>query len=302
MKVQNILETIGDTPHVKINKLFGDEINVWMKIEKLNPGGSVKDRVAQGMIEDAEARGLLQRGGTIVEPTSGNTGIGLAVVAAVKGYNLILVMPESMSLERRCCLEALGAKIVLTPAEEGMSGSIKKADEIAAEESAWMPQQFNNPVNSKVHYETTAQEILADFSCGVDFFFSAVGTGGQISGIGKALKERNKRTKVIAIEPDTSAVLSGGQAGSHAIQGIGAGFIPKVLDTTIIDEVVCISKEEAYEYTHRSAKEEGILVGISSGATLAAIAKKRSSIPDGSTVILIAYDTGDRYLSVDGLF
>jgi len=300
MKVENILDTIGRTPHVKINKLFRNNLHVWMKIEKTNPGGSVKDRVALNMILEAEMEGLLSAGKVIVEPTSGNTGIGLALVAAVKGYHLILVMPESMSLERRKCLAAYGAEIVLTPADAGMIGAIKKAEELVQEKNAWMPQQFNNFANPEAHKKATAHEILEDFGNNLNYFFSAVGTGGQLTGIGSELKKYNPNLKIVAVEPDTSAVLSGGQAGQHALQGIGAGFIPNTLDIKLIDEVICVSKNEAYEYTKRCAREEGILVGISTGATLAAIAKK--TFVSDCSILLLAYDSGERYLSTEGLF
>ena len=301
MKYGNILETIGNTPHVKLNSLFGNNFEVWMKVESFNPAGSVKDRIAIKMVEEAEKQSLLAPNGTIVEPTSGNTGIGLALVAAVKGYRLILVMPDSMSVERRASMTAYGAELVLTPAKEGMKGAVQKAKELTEELGAWMPLQFSNPANPEAHRSTTAQEICADFTK-VDYFFSGVGTGGQITGIGEVLKEKYPEVKIIAVEPDSSPVLSGGASGPHKIQGIGAGFVPDVLNTQIYGEVVRITNEEAYEYTGRVAKEEGILVGISTGATLAAIAKKSAEIPAGSVVLMVAYDTGGRYFSIEGLF
>ncbi|GAA6121042.1 cysteine synthase A [Acidovorax sp. FG27] len=301
MPVQNILQTIGNTPHVRINRLFGAGANVWVKSERGNPGGSIKDRIALAMVEDAERSGTLQPGGTIIEPTSGNTGIGLALVAAVKGYKLILVMPESMSLERRRLMLAYGATFDLTPKEKGMKGAIARAQELAASTpGAWVPQQFENPANVDVHVRTTAQEILADFPEGLDAVITGVGTGGHISGVGRVLKAKFPQLKVFAVEPVASPVISGGQPGPHPIQGIGAGFIPANLDTTVLDGVIQVDAEPAREYARRAAREEGLLVGISSGATLAAIAQKLPELPAGARVLGFNYDTGERYLSVEG--
>lgn len=303
MKANNILETIGNTPHLHINKLFGTTHDVWIKLERQNPGGSIKDRIALSMIEDAEQKGLLKKGSVIIEPTSGNTGIGLAIVAAVKGYKLILVMPESMSLERRRLMKAYGASFELTPREKGMKGAIEKAIELAAAiPNSWIPQQFENQANIDVHVRTTAQEILKDFPNGVDYLITGVGTGGHITGVGRILKEKFPNTKVFAVEPSASPVISGGQPSPHPIQGIGAGFIPNNLDTKILDGVIQVTKEEAYEFTIRAAKEEALFGGVSSGATLAAIAKKLPEIPVGKTVLGFNYDTGERYLSIEGLF
>lgn len=303
MKALNILKTIGNTPHIKINKLFGNKHEVWIKLEKANPGGSIKDRIALAMIEDAEEKGILKKGNIIIEPTSGNTGIGLAMVAAVKGYELILVMPESMSVERRKLMAAFGAKFELTPRELGMKGAILKANELAASNpNAWIPQQFENTANVQVHIKTTAKEILQDFPEGIDYLITGVGTGGHISGVSKVLKEKFPQLKVFAVEPELSPVISGGQPGPHPLQGIGAGFIPKNLQTDLLDGVITIAKEEAFSFAQRSAKEEGIFVGISSGATLAAINRKLSEIPEGKTILGFNYDTGERYLSVEGLF
>lgn len=303
MKANNILETIGNTPHVRINKLFGDSHNIWMKLEKSNPGASIKDRIALAMIEDAEAKGILNKDSVIIEPTSGNTGIGLALVAAVKGYKITLVMPESMSIERRRLMTLYGADFVLTPREKGMKGAIEKATElVAATPNAWMPQQFDNPANTEIHRTTTAQEILNDFPDGIDFLITGVGTGGHISGVAEILKQTFPNLKVFAVEPELSPVLSGGAPGPHPIQGIGAGFAPSILNKEILDGVIQVSKDNAFGYTQRLAKEEGILVGISTGASLAAVAKKLSEIPEGSTVLTFNYDTGERYLSIEGLF
>jgi cysteine synthase A len=303
MKAQTILETIGNSPHVKINRLYPGNVSVWMKLERANPGGSIKDRIALSMIEDAERRGILTRESVIIEPTSGNTGIGLALVAAVKGYRLILVMPESMSIERRRILTAHGAALELTPREKGMKGAIDRANELAAATPhAWIPQQFENPANIEIHKRTTAQEILRDFPGGIDFLIAGVGTGGHITACGEVLKQKFPNLKVFAVEPALSPVISGGAPGPHPLQGIGAGFIPKNLHKEVLDGVVQISKDEAFHYTVRSAKEEGIFIGISSGAVLAAVAKKLPEIPAGSTVMTFCYDTGERYLSVDGLF
>ena len=301
MRAQNILETIGRTPHVRINRLFGQDHEVWIKQERMNPGGSIKDRIALSMVEEAEKSGDLKPGGVIVEPTSGNTGIGLAIVAAVKGYRLILVMPESMSIERRRLMLAYGAEFVLTPREKGMSGAIERAREVVAETpGAWMPQQFENPANTKVHRETTAREIAEDFADGLDYLITGVGTGGHITGCAQALKQKMPSLKVIAVEPAASAVLSGGKPGPHPIQGIGTGFIPKILEVDLLDGVVAVSAEEAMEMARRAAREEAMLVGISSGATLAAIGKKLPEIEKGSRVLGFNYDTGERYLSIEG--
>lgn len=303
MKFQNALETIGNTPVVKINKLFGSDHEVWIKLEKNNPGGSIKDRIGLAMIEDAEAKGLLNKDSVIIEPTSGNTGIGLALVAAVKGYKLILVMPESMSIERRKIMEAYGAEFVLTPREKGMKGAIEKANELAEETpNSWIPRQFDNPANVKVHVETTAQEILKDFPDGLDYIITGVGTGGHITGIAKVIKEKYPNVKVIAVEPELSPVLSGGSPAPHPLQGLGAGFVPSILDITLLDGVITVGKEEAYEYALNAAKKEGLFVGVSTGAALAAIAKHLPEIPSNAKILTINYDTGERYLSVEGLF
>ncbi len=303
MKAQNILETIGNTPHLKINRLFGNKHEVWVKLERANPGASIKDRIALAMIEDAEKKGILKKDSIIIEPTSGNTGIGLAMVAAVKGYELILVMPESMSVERRKIMAAYGAKLELTPREKGMKGAIEKANELAAANpKAWIPQQFENPANTEVHIRTTAQEILNDFPEGIDYLITGVGTGGHITGVAKVLKEKFPNTKVFAVEPALSPVLSGGQPGPHPIQGLGAGFIPKIMDTSLLDGVIQITKEEAFEFAQRAGKEEGLFIGISSGASLAAVSKKLGEIPEGKKVLAFNYDTGERYLSIEGLF
>lgn len=303
MKANNILETIGNTPHLRINKLFGNSHEVWIKLERANPGGSIKDRIALSMIEDAEQKGLLKPGSVIIEPTSGNTGIGLAMVAAVKGYKLILVMPESMSIERRRLMKAYGASFELTPREKGMKGAIAKAQELAdATSNSWIPQQFDNPANVVVHVKITAQEILKDFPEGIDYLITGVGTGGHITGVAKVLKEKFPNIKVFAVEPAASPVISGGQPSPHPIQGIGAGFIPANLDTKVLDGVIQITKEEAFEYTKRAAKDEALFGGISSGATLAAIAKKLTEIPAGKRILGFNYDTGERYLSIEGLF
>ena len=303
MKYNNILDTIGNTPIVRINKLFGNKHEVWSKHERSNPGGSIKDRIALSMIEDAEKKGVLKKGNIIVEPTSGNTGIGLALVAAVKGYELILVMPESMSIERRRLMSAYGAKFELTPKELGMKGAIAKAEEIKAGNSnVWIPQQFNNPANVQAHIDNTAREILADFPEGFDYLITGVGTGGHITGVAKVLKKKFPNTKVFAVEPELSPVISGGKPGPHPIQGIGAGFIPGVLDTSLLDGTISVSKEAAFEFAQRSAREEGIFIGISSGASLAAVAKKLPEILEGKKILTFNYDTGERYLSIDGLF
>jgi cysteine synthase A len=303
MKASSILETIGTTPHVKIQKLFGPSRSVWMKLERANPGGSIKDRIALAMVEDAEKTGKLAPGGTIIEPTSGNTGIGLAMVAAVKGYRLTLVMPESMSVERRSIMTAYGADLVLTPREKGMRGSIEKAQEILADTpGAWMPQQFENRANIDVHIRTTAQEILADFPDGIDYLITGVGTGGHITGCASVLKEKFPTLQVYAVEPAASPVISGGQPNPHPIQGIGAGFIPANLNTKILDGVIQVSNEDAMKWAKRAAKEEGVFVGASSGASLAAVALKLGEIPEKSTVLTFCYDTGERYLSMPALY
>lgn len=303
MKYNNILQTIGNTPHVRINNLFNDDIEVWMKIERFNPGSSIKDRIALAMIEDAEARGLINKETVIIEPTSGNTGIGLALVCAVKGYRLILTMPESMSIERRKHMKALGAELVLTPKELGMGGTIAKANELLAQhDNAWMPQQFNNLANVEVHRNTTAQEILADFPEGVDYLITGVGTGGHITGCSEVLKRQFPQLKTYAVEPEKSPVISGGEKGLHRLQGIGAGFIPQVLNKSTLDGTILVSEADAFEMARECALKEGIFVGISSGATLAALAQKQHEIPAGSRVIIFSYDTGERYLSIEDLF
>jgi cysteine synthase A len=303
MKANNILETIGNTPVVQLNKLFGGNKKVWIKLEKNNPGNSIKDRIALAMIEDAERKGLLNPNSVIIEPTSGNTGIGLALVAAVKGYKVILVMPESMSVERRKLMEIYGAEFELTPREKGMKGAIERAAELVeSTPNAWSPKQFDNPANVEVHERTTAQEIIADFPEGLDYIITGVGTGGHITGVAKVLKAKFPSLKVIAVEPELSPVLSGGAPGPHPLQGIGAGFVPTIFQKDLIDAVVQVSKDEAFEYARNIAKQEGILVGISTGASLAAVAKKLETIPDGATVLTFNYDTGERYLSIEGLF
>ncbi len=303
MKVNTILDTIGHTPHVKINRLFPADIQVWIKLEKSNPGGSLKDRIALAMIEDAESKGLINKDTIIIEPTSGNTGVGLAMVCAVKGYKLILVMPESMSMERRKLMSAYGAKFVLTPKELGTTGSVNKAVELAAQtENSWVPQQFNNAANPAIHRKTTAQEILQAFPEGLDYLITGVGTGGHITGVAEVLKETFPAIKVFAVEPELSAVLSGGQPGPHPLQGIGAGFVPKILNTELFDGIIKVGKEEAFEFTQRIAKEEGILAGISTGASLAAIHKTLGDIPKGAKVLTFNYDTGERYWSIADLF
>jgi len=301
MPAANILQTIGNTPHIRVNRLFGPSASVWIKSERANPGGSIKDRIALSMVEDAEATGKLVPGGTIIEPTSGNTGIGLAMVAAVKGYKLVLVMPDSMSVERRRLMLAYGATFVLTPRAEGMKGAIAKAQElVAATPNAWMPQQFDNPANVAVHARTTAQEILTDFPDGFDALVTGVGTGGHLSGCARVLKHAWPRLKVYAVEPAASPVISGGAPAPHPIQGIGAGFVPANLHTALLDGVIQVEAEDAREMARRAAREEGLLVGISSGATLAAIARKLPELPAGSRVLGFNYDTGERYLSTEG--
>ena len=300
MKAHSVLDTIGNTPHIRLNRLFAGH-EVWVKSERNNPGGSIKDRIALSMIEDAEAQGLLKPGGTIIEPTSGNTGVGLAMVAAVKGYKLILVMPDSMSVERRYLMQAYGASFDLTPREKGMKGAIARARELLEQHpGSGMPQQFENAANPAVHVKTTAQEILADFPEGLDALITGVGTGGHITGCAQVLKAAWPQLKVYAVEPTASPVISGGQPSPHPIQGIGAGFIPAVLDTALLDGVIQVEAEAAREYARRCAREEGLLVGISSGATLAAIAQKLPELNAGARVLGFNYDTGERYLSVDG--
>lgn len=302
MLYENYLQTIGNTPLVRLNKLFANAL-VYAKLEKSNPGGSIKDRIALAMIEDAEAKGLLQPGSTVIEPTSGNTGIGLALVCAVKGYPLILVMPESMSTERRKMMQAYGAQFELTAREKGMKGAIERAAELnQSMEKSWMPQQFDNPANVAIHQKTTAQEIINDLPQGLDYFITGVGTGGHITGVASILKKEFPQLKVFAVEPDTSAVLSGKPAGAHPLQGIGAGFVPSIMQTELLDGVITITKEEAFGYTRRAAKEEGILMGISSGASLAAVAKKQNEIEADKTILTFVYDGGERYLSVENLF
>jgi cysteine synthase A len=303
MKANNILETIGNTPHVRINNLFGNDHEVWIKLEKNNPGASIKDRIALAMIEDAEQKGLLTENSVIIEPTSGNTGIGLALVAAVKRYKIILVMPESMSIERRRLMSLYGAEFVLTPREKGMKGAIEKATELVnTTPNGWMPQQFDNAANTQIHRTTTAQEVLNDFPDGLDYLITGVGTGGHITALAEVLKEKFPSIKVIAVEPELSPVLSGGEPGPHPLQGIGAGFVPSILNTQILDEIVQVSKEEAFSFAQDIAKKEGILVGVSTGAALAAVAKKLPEIPNGAKVLTFNYDTGERYLSIEGLF
>ena len=303
MKAKNILETIGNTPHVRINRLYPEDYEVWVKVEKTNPGGSIKDRIALSMVDDAEAKGILKEGSIIIEPTSGNTGIGLALVAAVKGYRLILTMPESMSIERRKVLSALGAELELTPKEKGMKGAIAKAEELAAENpNSWIPSQFTNDANVDAHRKNTALEIINDFPEGFDYLITGVGTGGHISGVAEVLKQKFPNLKVFAVEPDVSNVIAGGSPGPHPIQGIGAGWLPKNLNVDLLDGAIAVSKDEAFEYTQKAAKQEGLFVGISSGASLAAVAKKIQELPKGSRILTFSYDHGERYLSVEGLF
>jgi cysteine synthase A len=303
MRAKNILETIGNTPHIRLNRLYPADYEVWVKVEKTNPGGSIKDRIALSMVEDAEKKGILKEGSVIIEPTSGNTGIGLALVAAVKGYRLILTMPESMSIERRKVLSALGAELELTPREKGMKGAIAKAEELAVEiGNSWIPSQFDNPANVDVHRNYTAQEIINDFPEGFDYLITGVGTGGHITGVAEVLKKEFPNIKVFAVEPESSPVIGGGQAGPHPLQGIGAGFIPGNLNTELLDGTVEISRDEAFEYAQKAAKLEGLFVGISSGASLAAVAKKIKELPAGSRILTFSYDHGERYLSIEGLY
>jgi cysteine synthase A len=301
MPAKTILDTIGNTPHVRINRLFGPSAQVWIKLERANPGASIKDRIAVAMVEDAEAKGLLKPDSVIIEPTSGNTGIGLAMVAAVKGYKLILVMPESMSLERRRVMAAYGATFDLTPREKGMKGAIARAQELlASTPGAWMPQQFENQANIDVHKRTTAQEVLKDFPQGLDAIITGVGTGGHITGLAEVLKPLWPQLKVFAVEPSKSPVISGGQPSPHPIQGIGAGFIPRNLKKELLDGVIQVEHTDAYDFARRAAREEGLFIGASSGASLAAVKQKLPELPAGSRVLTFCYDTGERYLSVDG--
>ncbi len=303
MKANSVLDTIGGTPHVRVNRLFDPRVEVWFKQERVNPGGSIKDRIALAMIEDAERRGILTPESTIVEPTSGNTGVGLALVAAVKGYHIILVMPESFSIERRKLMTGYGAQIELTPRELGMKGAIARAEEIAAATpGAWIPMQFDNPANVEVHRRTTAEEIYADFPDGLDFLVTGVGTGGHITGCAEVLKPRWPGLRVYAVEPTLSPVLSGGSPAPHPIQGIGAGFVPSVLRTDLFDGIIQVAPDDAFAYARRAAREEGILVGVSSGASLAAVASLVPEMADGARVLTFAYDSGERYLSVEALF
>lgn len=303
MKIQNILENIGQTPVVKVNKVLGQGANAWIKLERNNPGGSIKDRIALSMINQAEKDGILKKGATIIEPTSGNTGVGLAMVAAVKGYKLILVMPESMSVERRKLMSAYGAEFVLTARELGMKGAINKAEElINATANSWMPSQFDNVANVDAHRKTTALEIIADFPDGLDYLVTGVGTGGHITGLGEILKAKFPNLKVFAVEPEASPVISGGAPGPHPLQGIGAGFIPKNLNESILDGVIKVSQEEAFSMVRSLAKEEGILAGISTGASLAAVAKMKEEFGAKAKILTFNYDTGERYLSTEGLF
>jgi cysteine synthase A len=303
VRFDSILGSIGGTPEIRINRLFDPRIEVWFKQERVNPGGSIKDRIGLAMIEDAERKGILDAESTIVEPTSGNTGVGLALAAAVKGYRIILVMPESFSIERRKLMAGYGAQIELTPRELGMKGAIARAEEIVATTAgAWMPMQFNNPANVEVHRRTTAEEILADFPDGLDYLVTGVGTGGHITGCAEVLKPRWPGLKVYAVEPTLSPVLSGGTHSAHPIQGIGAGFVPGVMRTELLDGIIQVAPEDAFTYAKRSAREEGILVGVSSGASLAAVASLAPEMAEGARVLTFAYDTGERYLSVDALF
>ncbi len=303
MKANSILDTIGNTPHIKINRLFRPGISVWMKMEKFNPAASIKDRIALSMVEDAEKRGLLKPKGVIIEPTSGNTGIGLAMVAAVKGYRLIVVMPESMSMERRKIMSAYGAELELTAREKGMKGSIERALQLQNEiPGSWIPMQFDNPANTDIHRKTTAAEILKDFHEGLDYIIAGVGTGGHITACGEIVKKKFKNLKLYAVEPELSPVLSGGAPSSHPLQGIGAGFIPSILKTDLLDGIIKVNKEDSYNFTRRAAREEGLFVGISTGAVLAAVNQKMNEFPDGSRILTFNYDTGERYLTTEGLF
>ena len=303
MKADSVLATIGETPHVRINRLFDPRVEVWMKLERANPGGSIKDRIALSMIQDAEARGILGPGSVVVEPTSGNTGIGLALVCAVKGYRLILCMPESFSIERRKLMTGYGAELELTPRELGMKGAIARAQELVAEiPGAWMPMQFDNPANVEAHRRTTAAEILRDFPDGLDYLVTGVGTGGHITGCAEVLKPLWPNLRVYAVEPTLSPVLSGGTHSPHPIQGIGAGFIPGVMRPELLDGILQVAPEDAMTYARRAAREEGLLVGVSSGASLAAVAQLLPQVADGARILTFAYDTGERYLSVEALW
>ena len=303
MKANNILELVGNTPHVRLSRLFGNGQEVWMKLERQNPGSSIKDRIALAMIEDAEQKGILTKDSVIIEPTSGNTGIGLALVAAVKGYKIILVMPESMSIERRRLMSIYGATFELTPREKGMKGAIEKAHELAASiPNSWVPQQFDNEANVEAHRRTTAQEVLRDFPEGLDYLITGVGTGGHITALAEVLKGAFPALKVFAVEPELSPVLSGGAPSPHPLQGIGAGFVPTILNTGLLDGIIKVGKEEAFSYVQRLAREEGILAGISTGASLAAVAAKSAELQQGARILTFNYDTGERYLSVEGLF
>jgi cysteine synthase A len=303
MKAQTILDTIGSTPHLRINRLFGDTHEVWCKLERSNPCGSIKDRIALSMIENAERDGMLRPGMTIVEPTSGNTGIALAMVGAVKGYRVILVMPESMSIERRRLMLAFGAELILTPRERGMPGAIARAREILEEiPLSWMPMQFDNPANTEAHRKTTALEILRDFPEGIDVIITGVGTGGHITACAEVLKDKWRQLKVFAVEPAKSPVLSGGAPSPHKLQGIGAGFVPSILNTSLLDGIIQVQEEDAFRFAQRCAREEGVLIGASSGATLAAIAQKIPEIGSRRRILGFCYDTGERYLSVDGFY
>jgi len=302
-KANTILDTIGNTTELRINKLFDPRVEVWVKLERENPGGSIKDRIALAMIEDAEKRGILRPGSIIVEPTSGNTGVGLALVAAVKGYKLILVMPESFSVERRKLMAAYGATFELTPRELGMKGAIAKAREIVdATPNAWLPMQFDNPANVEVHKRTTAEEVARDFTEGLDYIFAGVGTGGHATAVGEVLRPRWPKLQVFAVEPELSPVLSGGAPGPHPIQGIGAGFVPGNFHPNAVNGVIQVAAPDAFRFAQRAAREEGLFVGVSSGAVLAAVAKKLPEIKDGARILAFTYDTGERYLSVPGLF
>ena len=303
MKFDNVLQAIGNTPLLRINRLYDQDVEVWMKLERQNPGASIKDRIALSMIEAAEQSGQITPDTVIIEPTSGNTGVGLAMVCAVKGYRLIVVMPESMSIERRRLMAIYGAELELTPREKGIPGSIERARQMVADHpDAWMPMQFDNPANTQVHVERTAAEIMADHPAPFDYYITGVGTGGHISGVARVLRQRMPQLKVFAVEPELSPVISGGQPGPHPIQGIGAGFVPSILERDLLDGTIQVSKDDAFAYTRRAAREEGLLVGISSGASLAAVAQKLPDVPKGSKVLTFCYDTGERYLSVEGLF
>jgi cysteine synthase A len=303
MKFNNILESVGNTPHLRINRLFPADYEVWIKLERQNPGGSIKDRIGLAMIEEAERQGILKPGSVIIEPTSGNTGIGLALVAAVKGYRLILAMPESFSLERRKIMTALGAELELTPREKGMNGAVEKAQELArALPGSWIPSQFDNPANIEIHRKATAAEILQDFPQGFDYVITGVGTGGHISGVGQVLKSKFPKLKVFAVEPEAAPFISKRQFGPHPLQGLAPNFIPKNLKEEVLDGTIAVSKDEAYLYAQRTAREEGLFVGVSTGASLAAVAKKLPEIPKGARILTFNYDTGERYLSVEGLF